>query len=179
MSPADSEWGRRLERYRHYLWVIARTHLQPRLWARLDPSGLVQQTMLEACQAREQFRGSTDAELQAWLRAMMRRNLLNALRDGFRDKRDLRLEESLARGSERLEASLTSPESRYADLLLDLADALAELPEAERQAVELVYLHHYTQVELAAHLGVSRSRAARLLTNGQAQLARRLRGGYQ
>src|SRR5262245_66695842 len=84
-----------LERYRGYLRVLARLHLDPRLRGKLDPSDVVQQTMLQAYQGLDQFRGRSEAELAAWLRQILARHLANLARDFGRAKRDVGLERSL------------------------------------------------------------------------------------
>src|SRR5437763_8352903 len=115
MSDAAEGRGPALERFRDYLRLLARLQLDPRLRAKLDPSDVVQQTMLQAHQAFGQFRGSSDAELAAWLRRILARVLANALRDLGRARRDVArehsLEAALERSSLRLEAWLASEQS--------------------------------------------------------------------
>src|SRR5919204_1732862 len=138
----DEAWAGALERFRQYLRLLAGLQLAPRLRAKLDPSDLVQQTMLQAYQAREQYRGGTDAELAGWLRRILARTLQNAARDLGRAKRDAArersLEAALDASSARLEAWLaaddSSPSQRAErnEQALQLAAALARLPEAQR-----------------------------------------------
>jgi hypothetical protein len=54
-----------LERYRDYLLLLARLHVDARLRGKIDLSGVVQQTLLEAHQAR--YDGKADAAPQARL----------------------------------------------------------------------------------------------------------------
>src|SRR5262245_57466232 len=87
--------GTSLEGYRSYLRLLARLHLDQRLQGKLDPSDVVQQTLLEAYQGLGQFRGQGEAQQAAWLRQILARNLANAVRDLGRARRDVRRERSL------------------------------------------------------------------------------------
>src|SRR5438270_11608096 len=93
--------GRLLERYRRYLGLLARLEVDRRLQGKLDPSDLVQEAFLEAHRDFAQFRGTTEAELLAWLRQVLVRNLANQVRRYLGTcGRDVRLERELSRGVE-------------------------------------------------------------------------------
>ena len=148
-----------LERYRSYLHFLGRIHLDPRLAGKVDASDRVQQTFLQAHQGLDQFRGRSEAELTAWLRQILTRNLAHAVRDLGRAKRDVAREQSLQAAvdasSARLEAWLAADQSspsQQADRneqIRRLAQALEMLPEAQREAVVLHYWQDWTVSKLA------------------------------
>src|SRR5262245_23696194 len=81
--------------YRSYLYLLARSHIGRRNQARLDPSDIVQQTLLHAHQRQAQFRGASEAELMGWLRQILANNLADAVRALARAKRDISRERPL------------------------------------------------------------------------------------
>jgi RNA polymerase sigma-70 factor (ECF subfamily) len=176
--------GGQLPEFRDYLRLLARSQVDPRLQAKFDASDLVQQTLLEAHRDIAQFRGTTRGELAAWLRRILARNLANAVRDLGRGKRDVGREESLERrldeSSVRLEGCLAdaglSPDDQAArkELLLRVSSALAGLPAAQREAVELRHLHSWSLNDIAAHLGRTPAATAGLLHRGLSELRARL-----
>jgi RNA polymerase sigma-70 factor (ECF subfamily) len=176
-----------LERFRDYLRLLARMHMDSRLQGKLDPSDLVQQTLLKAHQARAQFRGQTAAEQAAWLRKILARTLANAVRDLTRAKRDLAMERSLEANlndsSARLEAWLVAGEASPSqqaernEQLLDLAETMAELPEIQREVLLLRHCQGWSLGEISQHLGRSRAAVAGLLRRGLQQLREHLQGG--
>jgi RNA polymerase sigma-70 factor (ECF subfamily) len=172
--------GLALERFRHYLLMLARLHLGDRLRTKLDPSDVVQQTLLEAHRKEAQFRGASEAELAGWLRQMLACCIADALRAFGRAKRDAALERSLEAAlddsSARLEAWLaadhSSPSERAErqEQLLQLADALAQLPEDQRRAVELKHLQGCSVVTIAQALDRSETAVGGLLRRGMTRL---------
>jgi len=176
--------GPDLEAFRDYLRLLARAGLDPRLQAKLDPSDVVQQTLLEAHKDRAAFRGGSPEELRAWLRQVLARNLANALRDFRRDKRDLAREQALAAlvedSSARVEAWLaaegSSPSAglQRQEEAARLATALEELPEGQREAVVLRHLHGWSLHAIGRHLGKSTTAVAGLIHRGLNRLRERL-----
>jgi RNA polymerase sigma-70 factor (ECF subfamily) len=171
---------RSMERYRQYMRMLARIHLGPRLQAKLDASDIVQQAILNAHQARAQFRGTSEAEKLAWLRAILA-NVLAAASRGFetaaRDVgRERSLEAELERSSARLERMLTADQTSpsqgavRAEELLRLAAALGELPTDQRRAVELHHLQGLAIVDVAAQMQRTRPAVVGLLFRGLRRL---------
>ena len=181
---ADTD-ERPLEDYRDYLRLLARLQLDPRLRAKLDASDVVQQAILQAHEGRAQFRGSTEAEWLAWLRAILA-NVLAAAARRFGTEaravgRERSLEAELERSSSRLECLLaadqTSPSQRAVrgEELLRLAAALTRLPDDQRQVVELHHLKGLPVAEVAAQVGRSRAAVVGLLFRGLKRLRQMLR----
>lgn len=176
MTPPLEAHGQWLEPFRPYLTLLARPHLHSRDQSKLDASDIVQQTLLDAFAKREQFRGSSEAELAGWLREILKHNLVDALRDQRRDKRDVRreqslnsvIEESFGRTEVWLAAVQSSPSQRAIkqEDLLRLAQALTELPEAQREAIVLHHLQAWKLSEVAKEMGRSEASVAGLLFRG-------------
>jgi DNA-directed RNA polymerase specialized sigma24 family protein len=89
MSMLDDDDGRALEAYRNYLHLLADLQLNPLAHRALDASDIVQQTLLDAHQARARFHGNDSSQLAAWLRRILACNsfshdgkLLVTARDG-------------------------------------------------------------------------------------------------
>jgi RNA polymerase sigma-70 factor (ECF subfamily) len=182
MNTDDSEHS--LERFRHYLSLLARAQLGPQYRGKLDASDIVQQTLLDAHEKLNQFTGSTSAELAAWLRQILANNLADLFRSFGRDKRDIARERSLSaqidQSSMRLEAWLEAVQTAPIDRadkneqLLRLAMALAQLPEPQRLTIELHHLQGLSLAETARQLGRTEPSVAGLLRRGLAELRGRL-----
>jgi RNA polymerase sigma-70 factor, ECF subfamily len=179
------EFGPALERCRAYVRLLAQLNENPRLRSKVDASDIVQQTLLQAHQAMAQFRGRSELELRAWLRQILASNLAHAARDFGRDKRDINKERSLNASldasSARIEAWLIGRESspsqkvQHHEQVALLAEALATLPEAQREAVILHYWQDWSVIAIAEHLGRSSTAVAGLLKRGLQQLRQQLR----
>jgi RNA polymerase sigma-70 factor (ECF subfamily) len=167
----DETLDRLLGLYRGYLKLLARTQIEAQLRVRLDPSDLVQETMIEAYRDFARFRGATEPELMVWLRRILARNLADQLKRHRSPKRDLRREQSLEavldRSSKCLQsglAGLSTPSrkaSRREQTVL-LADALERLPEDYRRVIIWRHLERVKFAEIAHRMGRT-SGAVRML----------------
>jgi RNA polymerase sigma-70 factor (ECF subfamily) len=165
-----------LDRYRNYLLLIARLQIARMLQRKLDPSDLVQETLLRAHAKREQFQGCSEGEWVGWLRTILANTLAEAVRRFSGPERDVALEVpievALEETSCRLEAFLADEEPEpdqqavHAEQLLRLADALAQLPEDHRTALELKHLQGMSVAQIAALLNRSTPAVAGLLRRG-------------
>ena len=174
-----------LESYRSYLRLLAGLHLGPRLRRKIDPSDLVQLTLLKAHEAAGRCPVAEEAALAAWLRQILARTMADEARRYSRGKRDAELERSLLAGldesSARLEPWLAADHSTPSqqairhEQLLALGEALESMPEDQRRAIELHHLQGDSLAEVAARMGRSEASVAGLLRRGLRNLHLRLK----
>ncbi len=173
-----------LERFREYLHLLARLHMGAQLQGKLDASDVVQQTLLEAHRKRDQFRGRSAAEMAAWLRQMLACAIADAVRAAGRIKRDVArersLEAALDQSSARLDAWLAAEQSspsqqaQQHEQAVRLAEALATLPEVQREALVLRHCQGLSLAEISQRLDRTPAAVAGLLKRGLAALREQL-----
>jgi RNA polymerase sigma-70 factor, ECF subfamily len=173
-----------IERFRSYLLLMAQIKLDRKLRSKLDASDVVQQTLLEAHQAVESFRGDNTAAQAAWLRKILARNLANAVRDLTRAKRDVRRERALQTdldaSASQLEGWLAAEQSSPSQKMerheraLQLAEALAQLPDTQREALLLRHFQGLSLAEIAEQLDCTLAAVTGLLQRGLKNLRKSL-----
>lgn len=169
-----------LEKFRDYLGVLVRLQMDCWLQGKLDPSGVVQETLLEAHGAIEQLRGRSEQELLAWLRTALAHNLADEIRRLGAVKRNVSREESLQQAleqsSSRIEQWLAENRPAPSELAqrqeqaFRLAAAMHRLPEKQRRAVELKHLKGLSLAEVAGELGCTKAAVVGLLHRGVQKL---------
>jgi RNA polymerase sigma-70 factor, ECF subfamily len=172
-DPAGAE-SRPFEDYAEYLHMLARLRIDPRLRGRLDPSDVVQQTLLNAHEKRGQFRGRSDAELAGWLRSILVRILAQKMRRlrNHPPERAASLERALDDSSARLEAYAgrhdPTPGQQLvrAEEVLRLVATLAKLPDDQRTALELHHLEGFAVPEVARRMEKTVASVTGLLYRG-------------
>jgi RNA polymerase sigma-70 factor (ECF subfamily) len=158
-------------------------HLEKLERRKVEPSDVVQQTLIEAHSQIDKL-PATHAALAAWLRTALANNIRDARKYLRRQRRDIarerQLPAQLSRSSQQLGAALAalhlSPSQKAIrqEELLKLADAIWSLPELQREAIVLHHLQGCTLSETASRLNKSDAAVAGLLHRGLRKLRERL-----
>ena len=158
--------GDLLQLYRNYLTILASTQLDRRLRRRMNPSDLVQETMLAAHRDFEQFRGDTEREFMGWLRKILIKCLHQAVDTHVKAKmRDVRREISIEQANTALDRTAVnlvqvladhgpSPSApvRQRERVVALADQLAKLRPQYRDVIILRNLQGLSFEEIAVRM---------------------------
>jgi RNA polymerase sigma-70 factor (ECF subfamily) len=179
---ASGGWSQ--EQVRAWLRYHARLLLDDRLRGKVDPSDVVQETLLKAVEHQAQLRGQSEAQRRAWLRKILANTLADLVRRYLQGRkrnvgREQSLDDALQQSSARLEgwladgAAAPEEQAEQDERLLWLAEQLATLPEDHRQAVQLKHLHGCSVDEIARHLGRSTASVAGLLRRALETLRQR------
>ena len=176
--------GRLLEEQRVALHRLAKRQLEGRIAVRVDPSDILQQTFLEEYRGFPQFAGQDLRELVAWLRSILDHKIAGAIRDHtLLQKRDVSREQSMddSRGGRAplkryLDANLTTPSQKAirGEQAKHLDQALAALPDDQREAVRLRHLEGWALADIALRVGRTPAATAGLIKRGMKALRRRL-----
>lgn len=172
--------GESPDRFRQYLLLLARLHVGRELRSKLDPSDIVQQSLLDAHRHRDQFRGETPEQRMAWLRQILANNLANAIKHISRGKRDhareCSLQQTIDESSAQLEMLLaadhSSPSLRAQkdEDLLRLSEAIDQLSDEQREVLLLHHCRGLSLGEIAEQLGKTKKSVAGHLQRGVRRL---------
>jgi len=177
MTPKEQPWS--LAQYRNYLRLLAEP-LKPLLHAKLDPSDLVQETLLKAQGNLAQFRGNTEDERKAWLGKILQNIAIDKNRALTGAERDVRREQAVVQALHDSAANLdgwlpAAGDSPSQDAIKQeetdrLRKALDQLPSDQREAVELHYFHACKVKEISTRMKRSENAVGGLLRRGMEKL---------
>ncbi len=168
---------------RPWLMRIAQRELPAELRGKIDPSDVVQQTLLDAWRGEAGFRGSSHAQRLAWLRVILRRvvlqhrrGLLQTAKRGSGAERTVA--DAMAHTSLRIEELAIGKEPApdevvdHAEQCLLVAEAIEKLPEDYRRIIELRHFHGHSHASVAAELGRSAAATRMLWVRALVELRR-------
>ncbi len=170
-----------LDQFQSYLLLLARANVEAGARTLVDPNDLVQQTLLKAQQNLDQYRGNSDAELARWLRMILANNLTDRLRRAGRQLDEQALARRLEQSSVRLGQLLTAEQSTPSQQLVrneyvqQLAEAMLQLPDDQRQAIELRHLQDLSLAEISTQMQRTSRSIAGLLQRGLKRLQETMR----
>ncbi|MCI0683962.1 MAG: sigma-70 family RNA polymerase sigma factor [Gemmataceae bacterium] len=169
--------------YRNYLLLIANQELDAQLQGKVGASDIVQETLLQVQRKFGQFEGGNEEELLAWLRQILRRQLLDAGRR-YRDagKRHAGRERRIAPRDDSQGADLqlaAADKSPRAETIAQeekeaLTRALEKLPEDYRQVILWRSWERLPFAEIGRKLGRSAAAAGKLWARAIERLQREL-----
>ena len=167
-----------LEDFRDYLGLLGRMQLNQNLYGKVDVSGVVQITLLEAHQ--QGWAELNEKERVPWLRRVFANNLLDEVRKFRTQGRDVAREQSIQQGLEQsasrlndwLAAEQSSPsrQSIRAEESVRLAKALACLTGQQREAIELHHLKCLSLEEIGKRMQRKKGAVAGLIFRGKQRL---------
>lgn len=155
--------GKVFESMRSRLLLLARRELPEAVQAKVGPSDLVQETAIDMQQHFRQFRGNTAEECFAWLRTVLRNNVVDAIRRyELSQKRDSAREVRIADRSgygvkDPLPVSTRLPDGsaiRREDMAA-VSRALAMLSPDHRELLELRYWQGLSFADIGTRLNRS------------------------
>jgi RNA polymerase sigma-70 factor (ECF subfamily) len=178
--------------YRNYLRMIVRTGLGPRLRERVELSDVVQEALVEVVRQFPQFTGQNEAALVGWLRRLVGQKLADLGRYHSRAKRGsgnsaLPLDAPWEAGGmndsnpagrllDMLALSQTSPSEAASrrELIVLLADALADLPGTEAEVLWLYHADGLSFEAIGERMALSRKSIRGIWARGLKNLKRSL-----
>jgi RNA polymerase sigma-70 factor (ECF subfamily) len=159
--------SRLLDRHRDRLRRMVVVRLDHRVLARLDPSDIVQDALVEADRKLADFVRERPVPFYPWLRRLAWEHLVRLHRRHLRARRRSVLreaasltrlpDESAVSLAERLAAPSLAPDHRLleAELKARVKRALNDLPERDREVLVMRYLEDLSNSEIAVVLGIS------------------------
>lgn len=167
-----------LEKYREYLGLLGRLQIDEKLAGKVDVSGVVQMTLLEASET--EWANLSDEARVPWLRRIFANNLLDEVRKFRTQARDVKRERSLEQAMEQSasrlnhwlagEQSTPSQKAVRAEEELRLAKALACLPAAQREAIELHHMRGLQLNDIGIRMKRTKGAVAALIYRGTTRL---------
>jgi RNA polymerase sigma-70 factor (ECF subfamily) len=174
-----------LERYRGYLKRMVAVRLDRRLAARVDPSDIVQETLVEAARRLDDYLRNRPLPFYGWLRGLAgeriidthRRHVTSQRRTVTLERRDLDLPDASAdQLVRRLFAADTSPSTHLMrqERHERLKAALASLSHRDREVLVMRHLEQLSTAEIAQVLEITepavKSRLLRALVRMREQM---------
>jgi RNA polymerase sigma-70 factor (ECF subfamily) len=180
MSASADRKNGDLLRFKAYLETLTFIQIDPRLRGKFGWSDIIQKTLIEVWREMERIETMDEESQKRRLRCMLLNNLRDEI-DHWRTKsRDVGREGSLDEAAERsscrlnesiaAEGSTPSANAIKHEEEMQVLEALAQLPERQREVVILKQYHDWKLAEIADYLGCTTNVVAGLHARGLEKL---------
>ena len=172
-----------LEQFRPIIRRQASRQIDARWQARADESDLAQLTIMTAANAFAAFRGTSEAELAAWLAAILNQHLAAMARLHLQAEKRSVIREQPASPNDDSQPGWQPPAAgptpsgmaMREEVRLKIEKTLDVLPWDQREAVRLRFLHDWSTEQIAEFLGKSERAVAGLIHRGLSRLKTQLK----
>ena len=166
--------GEIITRLQGYLLLVANGQIRDNLQAKFGASDIVQNSLLDAHAGIDEFNGTTEAEMRAWLKRIVLHNFIDEKRRYTNTQsRSLELERPLETMATPLSTGISEGGSkvmRHAEDLQQLTQALHRLPPRQQRVVEGRRRFGYSYQQIADQLGISEAAVRKLWSTAIKQL---------
>lgn len=172
--------GQLLQLERAYLRRLIDLRLEPALRGRVDPSDVVQETVIVASQRIDEFLARRPTTFKLWIRRKALERLIDLRRHHLADKRSVKNEIHLTDASSLLIArrgNLHSPSDivQRKEEAEQIRRAVAELDDKDREILLLRHVEELSNNEIAEILAVTVETASRRYGRAVRRLAQRIK----
>lgn len=169
-----------LTRHRDYIRRVIDIRVEAALRARVDPSDIVQDTLVVASRRIHDFLQRRPTSFRVWLRRHALERLIDARRQHLRLKRDVQRDILITDASSMaiaggLLGNRPSENVMRRELIEQIQAALAALAETDREILMMRHGEQLTGAETAEVLGISPDAASKRYGRAVARLATELR----
>jgi RNA polymerase sigma-70 factor (ECF subfamily) len=153
-----------LVRHRDQLRQMVAVRLDPRLAARVDPSDVVQDTLVDAARKLDGYLRDRPLPFYPWLRRLAWERLAKCHHRHTAHRRNVAREEALALSDASVQELANrlldrgpspSQQAERRELIVRARAALGQLPERDREVLVLRYLEHLSTADTAAVLEIT------------------------
>jgi len=170
----DESLAKIVQQLRDYLLLVARGRIDDQVRSKFGGSDVVQMSLIDATKSINQFNGSSEAEIRAWLREIVLHNLSDeSKRYTGTKRRSIGRERSMDEGAFVLRDEFCETPGamlRRKESDSQLRRLVDRLPLQQRRAVEGRHRYGFSYSEIADQLGISESAARSAYSDGTGKL---------
>lgn len=171
-----SALGRLFQEYSKFLLGLINKLMGPNLRRSLEPDDVLQETLLAAAACFDEFHGTNESDVRAWLTVLTKHKLVDLARHNGRLKRALKgrvsIDEPKSRGGKSLADLLPADLCTASQVASNreqtgrLAAALAQIDAQEAAVLRMRYVDGMTLVAIGRQIGTGRNGVRGIVARG-------------